>query len=74
LIDILKNHHLKNYLILASRFYGNRKYLLNTSGFVCRSIGSEVVKEMSDYEIFEKIIEEPRLLKRPFFIRIKIAF
>ena len=66
LIDILNNPPSKAMLILASEQYGHRKYLLNTSGLIYRSIGSKVVKEMSDNELFEKLYIEPRLIKRPF--------
>ena len=53
-------------LVSASDQYGDRKYLLNTSGVIYRSIGSEVVKKMSDDQLFEKLFIEPRLIKRPF--------
>ena len=53
-------------LVSASEQYGDRKYLLNTSGIIYRSIGSVVVKEMSDKDFFEKLFIEPRLIKRPF--------
>tara|TARA_Y100001968_G_scaffold261068_1_gene248824 strand:- start:459 stop:689 length:231 start_codon:yes stop_codon:yes gene_type:complete len=53
-------------LTSASELYGDRKYLINTSGVIYRSIGSEVVKKMSDNEFFEKLFLEPRLIKRPF--------
>ena len=43
LIDILNNPPSKEMLILASEQYGDRKYLLNTSGVVYRAMGSEVV-------------------------------
>ena len=56
-------------LISASELYGDRKYLLNTSGVVYRSIGSDVVKKMSDNELFEKLVVEPRLIKRPFLYK-----
>ena len=56
-------------LISASELYGDRKYLLNTSGVIYRSIGSEVVKKMSDNDFFEKLFLEPRLIKRPFFYK-----
>ena len=69
LIDILNNPPSKEMLILASEQYGDRKYLLNTSGVVYRSIGSEVVKKMSDNELFQKLSLEPRLLKRPFLFK-----
>ena len=56
-------------LVSASELYGDRKYLLNTSGLVYRSIGSEVVKKMSDNQLFEKLFTEPRLIKRPFLYK-----
>ena len=71
LLDILNNPPSKEMLISASEQYGNRKYLLNTSGVIYRSIGSEFVKRMSDREFFEKLFIEPRLIKRPFFYNNK---
>ena len=53
-------------LIAACDQYGDRKYLLNTSGVIYRSIGSENIKKMSDDQLFEKLFIEPRLIKRPF--------
>ena len=69
LIDILNAPPSKEMLISASELYGDRKYLLNTSGVVYRSIGSNVVKEMTDTELFEKLVREPRLIKRPFLYK-----
>ena len=69
LIDILENPLSKEILISASELYGDRKYLLNTSGIVYRSIGSEIIKKMSDNELFEKLALEPRLIKRPFLYK-----
>ena len=66
LIDILRTPPSKEILISAGELLGNRKYLINTSGNIYRSIGSEVVKKMSDYEFFDKLFTEPRLIKRPF--------
>tara|TARA_B100000579_G_scaffold416756_1_gene412659 strand:+ start:191 stop:550 length:360 start_codon:yes stop_codon:yes gene_type:complete len=68
LIDILNTPPSKEMLISASKQYGDRKYLLNTSGLIYRSIGSKIVKEMSDNEFFEKLVMEPRLIKRPFLL------
>ena len=65
LIDILSNPPSKEMLISASELYGDRKYLINTSGVIYRSIGSRVVKKMSDNELLEKLLGEPRLIKRP---------
>ena len=69
LIDILKTPPSKAMLISASEQYGDRKYLLNTSGLTYRSIGSEVVKQMSNKIFFEKLLIEPRLIKRPFLFK-----
>tara|TARA_Y100001968_G_scaffold243561_1_gene227448 strand:- start:27 stop:293 length:267 start_codon:yes stop_codon:yes gene_type:complete len=74
LIDILNNPPSKEMLISASEIYGDRKYLLNTSGVIYRSIGSEVVKKMSKSEFFEKLFVEPRLIKRPFLFKPKKSF
>tara|TARA_B100000965_G_scaffold10770_1_gene8357 strand:+ start:95 stop:442 length:348 start_codon:yes stop_codon:yes gene_type:complete len=74
LIDIINNPPSKEMLISASEQYGNRKYLLNTSGLIYRSLGSEVVKEMSDNELFEKLFTEPRLIKRPFLYKSNKLF
>ena len=69
LIDLLKTPPSKEMLISASDIYGDRKYLLNTSGVVYRSIGSEVIKKMNDNEFFEQLFKEPRLIKRPFLCK-----
>ena len=65
LIDLLKSTPSKEMLISASELYGDRKYLLNTNGVMYRSIGSKVIKKMSDNEFYEKLFREPRLIKRP---------
>jgi len=74
LIDILENPPSKEMLVYASDQYGDRKYLLNTSGVIYRSIGSEVVKKMSDDQLFEKLFIEPRLIKRPFLFKSNKCF
>ena len=74
LIDILKTPPSKKMLILACEQYGNRKYLLNTSGAIYRSMGSDVVKKMTDNELFEKLFIEPRLIKRPFLFKSSKCF
>ena len=55
LIDILNTPPSKDMIISASELYGSRKYLLNTSGVMYRSIGAKVVQKMSDNELFEKL-------------------
>tara|TARA_Y100001968_G_scaffold48870_1_gene39220 strand:- start:280 stop:627 length:348 start_codon:yes stop_codon:yes gene_type:complete len=74
LIDLLKSPPSKEMLISASQLYGDRKYLLNTSGVIYRSIGSEVVKKMTDNELFEQLRIEPRLIKRPFLYKSSKCF
>ena len=74
LIDLLKSPPSKEMLISASELLGDRKYLLNTSGVIYRSIGSEIVKKMSDDELFEKLFTEPRLIKRPFLYNPNESF
>ena len=61
-------------LISASELYGDRKYLLNTSGLIYRSIGSDVIKKMPENEFFEKLFMEPRLIKRPFLYKSSKCF
>ena len=74
LIDLLKSPPSKEMLISASELYGDRKYLLNTSGVMYRSIGSDVVKKMSDAELIEKLFVEPKLIKRPFLYKSNNCF
>ena len=56
-------------LISAIKLYGDRKYIINTSGIVYRSMGSEVVKQLSNNELLDKLLIEPRLIKRPFLYK-----
>ena len=74
LIDLLISPPPKEMLISASELYGDRKYLLNTSGVIYRSIGSDIVKKMSDNELFEQLLMEPRLIKRPFLYKSSKCF
>ena len=74
LIDLLKYPPTKEMLISASELYGDRKCLLNTSGVVYRSIGSDIIKKMTDTELFEKLCMEPRLIKRPFLYKSTKCF
>ena len=74
LIDILKNPPSQKMLIQACEVYGDRKYLLNTSGLIYRSIGAKVIKGLSDEKFFENLYEEPRLIKRPFLYKSNKCF
>ena len=66
LVDLLNSPPSKEMLISASESFGNRKYILNTSGIIYRSIGSDIVNKMTDKELFKQLLIEPRLIKRPF--------
>ena len=74
LIDLLKSPPSRDLLVSASELYGYRKYLLNTSGVIYRSIGSDIVKKMTDNELFEQLLMEPRLIKRPFLFKPNKSF
>ena len=74
LIDLLQSPPSKEMLASASELYGDRKFLLNTSGKIYRSIGSDNVKKMTDNELFEKLCGEPRLIKRPFLYKSRKCF
>ena len=74
LVDLIKSPPSKKLLISASEIFGDRKYLLNTSGVVYRSIGSDIVKKMTDNELFEQLCMEPRLIKRPFLYKPNQSF
>ena len=41
---------------------------------IYRSMGSDVVKKMTDNELFEKLFVEPRLIKRPFLFKSSKCF
>ena len=74
LIDLLESPPPREMLISASKLFGDRKYLLNTSGVVYRSIGADFVRKMTDNEFFEKLLMEPRLIKRPFLHKSSKCF
>ena len=74
LIDILKSPPPKEMLISASEVFGDRKYLLNTSGLKYRSIGSDIIKKLTDNEFFEQLYVEPMLIKRPFLFKSNECF
>ena len=66
LIDLISEPPSKKILILASKLYGDRKRLLNTSGASYRSIGKDAIKEMSDEAFYDNLLKDPKLIKRPF--------
>ena len=74
LVDILNNPPSKEILVLSSQYYGDRKYLLNTSGLRYRSIGAARIKKMSDNDFFDYLFKEPKLIKRPFLNKENSCF
>ena len=68
LIDIALCPPSKEILIDAISQLGERKKIFNTSGVSYRSLGSEVVKAMSDPEALEALAIDGKLIKRPFLI------
>ncbi len=68
LIDIALCPPSKEILIDAISQLGERKKIFNTSGVSYRSLGSVVVKAMSDPEALEALAIDGKLIKRPFLI------
>ena len=68
LIDIALCPPNKEILIDAISQLGERKKIFNTSGVSYRSLGSDVVKAMSDSEALAALAVDGKLIKRPFLI------
>ncbi len=68
LLDISREVPSKATILDAIRQLGDRKYLFNTSGKSYRTLGSQVVKSMSDDEAVEALCSDGKLIKRPFLI------
>ena len=66
--DIIKHPPSKKYLLEACKQLGDRKFLLNTSGKSYREIGASSIKALSQNQIVELLLSDPKLLKRPFLI------
>ena len=71
LIDIINSPPTKELLMEAAKQLGTRKALFNTSGLSYRSLGSSVVKAMSDNEALKALASDGKLVKRPFLITHK---
>ncbi len=67
-IDILDNPPSKDIILEAVKQLGGVKLLLNTSGKSYREIGASKIKDLSQFEVIELLLSDPKLLKRPFFI------
>ena len=68
LLDIIDTPPSKNNLLQAVKQYGGCKKLFNTSGISYRKIGAKVIKAMSDEESIEALLNDPKLIKRPFLV------
>ena len=66
LIDIIDNPPCEESLVAASNYLGDRKYLFNTSGLSYRKIGANAIKAMTDIEAIDALLQDPKLIKRPF--------
>ena len=53
-------------LAAAHQSFGDRKLLFNTSGQSYRSLGSAVVRDLSDEEALDALAADGKLIKRPF--------
>ncbi len=67
-IDIVVNPPSRNVLIKAIDQLENRKKIFNTSGLSYRNLGAKRVQAMSDEEAIDALLEDGKLIKRPFLI------
>ena len=68
LIDITLNPPSKQNLLDGLKQFGDKKYLLNTSGKSYRQIGAASIKSKNDHDVIELLGSDPKLIKRPFVI------
>ncbi len=68
LIDIIESPPSKEIILKAVEKLGGVKPLLNTSGKSYRAIGASSIKKLSQNNIIQLLISDPKLLKRPFLI------
>ncbi|WP_320664675.1 Spx/MgsR family RNA polymerase-binding regulatory protein [Prochlorococcus sp. MIT 1223] len=76
-IDIIDNPPDKKMILKAIRQYGHKKFLFNTSGLSYRAIGAKKIKQLSEDESIEALLNDPKLIKRPLIInkdKILIGF
>ena len=64
--DITKDPPSLSQLSAARDFFGDRKPLFNTSGQSYRSLGSAVVRSMTDDQALDALASDGKLIKRPF--------
>ena len=70
-INIIEFPPSKEYLMQAIDQYGRRKSVFNTSGISYRILGAHKVESMSDKEAIEALLQDSKLIKRPFLITPK---
>tara|TARA_B100000700_G_C14866904_1_gene771421 strand:+ start:696 stop:1064 length:369 start_codon:yes stop_codon:yes gene_type:complete len=68
LINIAENQPSREIIIEGIKQMGNKKKLFNTSGKSYRAIGAEAVKLMTEEESIDALINDFKLIKRPFLI------
>ena len=68
LLDIVENPPDKDMITNAIKQLGDRKKIFNTSGLSYRNLGAKVVKSMSDAEAINALVNDGKLIKRPFVI------
>ena len=68
IIDIISSPPKKELVIEAINQLGSRKPLFNTSGASYRKLGSSYVKQLSDKKAIEELINDSKLIKRPFLV------
>ena len=73
-VDITTAPPSKELLSLAFERLARRQLLFNTSGQSYRTLGSSVVKAMSDSEALAALAKDGKLIKRPFVKRSDGSF
>tara|TARA_Y100001968_G_C18971288_1_gene532405 strand:- start:98 stop:460 length:363 start_codon:yes stop_codon:yes gene_type:complete len=68
LLDIVETPPGKNILMKALKNIENRKKIFNVNGLSYREIGSNIISSMTDEEALQALLEDGKLIKRPFLI------
>ncbi len=68
LFDIIETPPSTDLLLKALKQLGDRKMLFNTSGISYRAIGAAKVKAMTNEQALKALVEDGKLIKRPFFV------
>ena len=70
-IDIIENPPSKELLSKAITQLPSRKLVFNTSGASYRALGASLVKAMNQEEALNALVNDGKLIKRPFLITSK---